>query len=62
LGKLDGKISNEIIEEVCAVIENNYPIEPKSLTDDEIESPSLINGIVYYDLENWIADKIKKLK
>ena len=53
--------SNEIIELVSSVIEEHYGIEPKNITDDDIESPALINGTIYYDLESAIADKIKNL-
>ena len=55
------EIANEIIDDVCEVVENNYPeLKPKHITDDEsIESPALINGTIYYNLESKIADKIK---
>ena len=55
------EIANEIIELVSSVIEEHYGIEPKNITDDDIENPALINGTIYYDLESAIADKIKSL-
>jgi len=55
------ELANEIIERVCGVIEENYPeIKPRSITDDDIENPSLINGTIYYDLESEIAGKINR--
>jgi len=55
-------IANEIIDDICDVIEENYPeLKPRCITDDKsIESPALINGTIYYDLESAIADKIKE--
>ena len=55
------EIANEIIDDVSDVIEEHYGVEPKHITDDDsIESPALINGTVYYELESHIADKIKE--
>lgn len=58
------ELANEIIDDVCEIIEEHYPeIKPKCITDDKsIESPALINGTIYYNLESEIADKIKRLK
>lgn len=56
------ELANEIIELVSSVIEEHYNIQPKNLTDDNIENPALINGTIYYDLEQEIADKIKDIK
>lgn len=57
------KIANEIIDDVSDVIEQHYPeIKPKCITDDKsIENPALINGTIYYDLEDEIANKIRNL-
>ncbi|HDL15833.1 MAG TPA: hypothetical protein ENH28_06770 [Euryarchaeota archaeon] len=55
------ELANEIIDQVCDVIEEHYEIVPKILVDgDEIDSPALINGAIYYDLEENIAGLIKK--
>jgi len=56
------ELANQIIDDVCEIIENNYPeLKPRCITDDKsIESPALINGTIYYDLESAIADKIKE--
>ena len=58
------ELANEIIDEVSEVIENNYPeLKPRCITDDEsIDSPALINGTIYYNLESDIVDKLKKFK
>ena len=56
------ELANEIIDEICEIIEEHYQIKPKNITDDEIENPALINGTIYYDLESSIADKIKEFK
>ncbi len=55
------ELASGIIDDVSEIIENNYPeIKPKHITDDKsIESPALINGTIYYDLEDEIAGKIK---
>jgi len=55
------ELANEIIDMVSDVIVEHYPeIKPRCITDDKsIENPALINGIIYYDLESEIADKIK---
>lgn len=55
------EIANYVIERVSEVIEEKYGIEPKNLTDDNIENPALINGSVYYDLEIALAEKIKEI-
>ena len=55
------ELANEIIDKVSEIIEEHYNIKPKNLTDDNIENPALINGTIYYDLEQEIADKIKKI-
>jgi len=54
------ELANKIIDRVCDVIETNYPeLTPKHITDDtSIESPALINGTTYYDLEVEIAELI----
>ena len=56
------ELANEIIDDICEVVEENYPeIKPRCITDDDsIEEPALINGTIYYDLECGIADKIKE--
>ncbi len=55
------KLANEIIDQVCDVIEEYYEITPRILEKgDEIDSPALINGGVYYGLEGDIARLIKK--
>lgn len=55
------ELANEIIDRISEIIEDNYPeITPKCITNDDIESPALINGTIYYNLEVEIADKIKK--
>lgn len=56
------ELANEIIDKVSEIIEEHYNIKPKNLTDDNIENPALINGTIYYDLEQEIADKIKDIK
>jgi len=58
------KLASEIIDNVSELIEKHYPeIKPKHITDDDsIENPTLINGIIYYDLESEIAEMIKELK
>ena len=58
------ELANQIIDRISEVIEENYPeIKPRCITDDDsIESPALINGTIYYDLESEIAEKIKNLK
>jgi len=56
------KLANEIIDRISELIEELYDIKPKCLDiNDNIESPALINGIVYYNLEDEIASKIKRL-
>ena len=46
---------------MCDVIEEYYDITPRILEKgDEIDSPALINGGVYYKLEGDIARLIKK--
>ena len=54
------ELANEIIELISGVIEEHYDIEPKNITDDDIENPALINGTIYYDLEQTIGEKIKQ--
>ena len=55
------KLTNEMIEKISEIVEEHYNIKPKNITDDDIENPALINGTIYYDLENEFADKIEKL-
>jgi hypothetical protein len=55
------ELANKLIDKVSETIENHYNIKPKSLTDDNIENPALINGTIYYDLEIEIAEKIKEI-
>lgn len=56
------ELANEIIDRISDVVEENYPeLKPRCITDDKsIESPALINGTTYYDLEDEIANMIKK--
>ena len=55
------ELANEIIDLVCDIIEENYDITPRILVKgDEIDSPALINGEVYFDLEEKIGKLIKK--
>lgn len=58
------ELANEIINRVSDLIEEHYPeIKPRCITDDNsIENPALINGTIYYDLEQEIAEKIKGVK
>lgn len=54
------ELANNIIDRVSEVIMEHYGIEPKHITDDDsIENPALINGTIYYDLEQEIMDMIK---
>jgi len=55
------ELANEIIDLVCEVVEENYDITPRILVKgDEIDSPALLNGEVYFDLEEKIGRLIKK--
>jgi len=58
------ELANDIIDRVCDVIEEHYPeLKPRCITDDDsIDEPALINGTVYYDLEDEIAGMLRKLK
>lgn len=56
------ELANEIINKISEVVEKHYNIKPKNITEDNIENPALINGIIYYDLETEIANKIKEVK
>lgn len=55
------ELAHEIIDEVSEIIEEHYDIEPKNITDDDIDNPALINGTIYYDLEVSVAEKIKNM-
>ena len=54
------ELACNIIDMVSELIEEHYDIVPKCLTDDDIENPALINGTIYYDLEDEVVDKIKE--
>jgi hypothetical protein len=56
----DEELACAIIDRVSELIEEHYPeLKPRCITDDDsIESPALINGQVYYDLELEIAKLI----
>ena len=56
------ELANNIIDTISELVEKHYPeIKPRCITDDDsIENPSLINGTIYYDLEDEIAQKIKE--
>ncbi len=55
------ELANEIIDLVSEVVEEYYEITPRILVKgDEIDSPALINGEVYFDLEENIGKLIKK--
>lgn len=58
------EIASEIIDEVCEVVEEQHP-ELKLNTEiakesDVTDSPAVIVGVGYYNLESEIAEKIKK--
>ena len=56
------KLANEIIDAVSRIVMDNYNIKPKLFDEGSgLENPALINGVVYYDLECQIADKIKRM-
>lgn len=51
-----------IIDDVCEIILRHYDRKPKNLTEDRIENPILINGTIYYDLEEKVVYKIREIK
>ena len=56
------ELASEIIDMISDVIEEHYDITPKVLTKgDDIEHPALLNGEVYYNLEDEIAEMIQKV-
>ena len=57
------KISMEIIDSVCEVVENQHPeikLKTKYAKESDVEEPAVIVGIGYYNLEDSIACKLKK--
>jgi len=59
------ELANIIIDEVCEVVENQHPeinLNSEEAKESDVESPALIVGVQYYDLESSIADKIRRLK
>lgn len=63
LGKYDEyrEIANSIIDQISEVIEEQYGLNPKTLSKgDEIDGPALLNGEVYYALEDEISEKLKE--
>ena len=53
------ELANDIIDYVSDMIEDLYNIKPKKLEDSDMENPALLNGVVYYDMEDTIANKIR---
>jgi len=51
------RLSADIIDDVCGIIEEIYAIKPKP--QEDIENPALICGEAYYELEDVIAEKIR---
>ena len=59
------ELANSIIDEVCEVVEIQHPeinLNSEEAKESDVESPALIVGVQYYDLETSIADKIRRLK
>ena len=59
------ELANIIIDEVCEVAESQHPeikLKTKYAKESDVESPALIVGVQYYDLETSIANRIRRLK
>lgn len=55
------ELANITIIKTCDKVMEHYKVEPKSLTDDIIENPALLNGVPYFDLEDDVANDIKTI-
>jgi len=59
------ELANEIIDEVCEVVESQHPeinLNSEEAKESDVENPAVIVGVQYYNLECSIADKIKRFK
>ena len=59
------ELASRIIDEVCEVVESQHPeikLKTKYAEESDVENPSVIVGVQYYDLESSIASKIKGFK
>jgi len=57
------ELANSIIDRVSDVVENQHPeinLNTKIAKESNIESPAVICGVSYYDLESEIAEQIKQ--
>jgi len=57
------ELSAEIIDEVCEVVEEQHPelkLKTKYAKESDVDNPAVVVGVGYYDLEDNIANKIKK--
>ena len=57
------ELANEIIDDVCEIVEEQHPelnLKTKYAKESDVESPAVVVGIQYYNLEDSIANKIKK--
>ena len=55
------KLANEIIDEVCEVVETQHPelnLKTEYAKESDVEKPAVIVGVQYYNLEDSIANKI----
>jgi len=59
------ELANIIIDEVCEVVESQHPeinLNSEEAKESDVESPALIVGVQYYDLETSIANRIRRFK
>ena len=57
------ELANRIIDDVCDVVERQHPelkLKTRYAEESDVENPAVVVGVQYYDLENSIANKIKK--
>ena len=59
------ELANRIIDDVCEIAEEQHPelkLKTKYAKESDVSDPAVIVGVQYYDLEQEIADKIKRFK
>ena len=52
-----------VIDEVCDLVEDQHPelnLNSKEAKESEIDSPAVICGVPYYNLEGQLAEKLKR--
>ncbi len=57
------ELANQIIDDVCEVVETQHPelkLKTKYAKESDVQDPAVIVGVQYYNLEDDIANKIKK--